>query len=69
MGSVLCKLFYTIFLSHKSGIVNTGFRFVSFVFFIVKYRNSLDLPCLDLPFPDSPYTPIYRTIFLLQNEH
>ena len=30
MGSVLCKLFYTILLSHKSGIVNTVFRFVSF---------------------------------------
>ena len=30
MGSVLCKLFYTIFLSHKSGIVNTVFSFVSF---------------------------------------
>ena len=29
MGSVLCKLFYTILLSHKSGIVNTVFRFVS----------------------------------------
>ena len=32
MGSVLCKLFYTILLSHKSGIVNTVFRFVSFRF-------------------------------------
>ena len=30
MGSVLCKLFYTILLLHKSGIVNTVFRFVSF---------------------------------------
>ena len=37
MGSVLCKLFYTILLSHKSGIVNTVFRFVSFRFVIHIY--------------------------------
>ena len=30
MGSVLRKLFYAILLSHKSGIVNKVFRFVSF---------------------------------------
>ena len=37
MGSVLCKLFYAIFLLHKSRIVNciqcfVSFRFVSFRF-------------------------------------
>ena len=36
MGTVLCKLFsylYSISLSHSSGVVNTVFRFVSFLVF------------------------------------
>ena len=66
MGSVLCKLFYTILLSHKSGIVNTVFRFVSYRKTDVRTPNQNSLLHMEIYFQEMNYT--LNLLFLLNNQ-